>query len=774
MKRVLSLLLIAVLLLSVTLPVPALAVGELPEEGNAPVSAEMESVPQTETEDTQSDADDAIEADAADATEEPAAETAGVPAEGGEAPQMLPPLEREQADAAALTPIPAVAVTVTPPAAGSSAADAAGAVSVPTGAGYSVIPFATCYDQAPAYDDLGNPTTTPFTGSFEGGKTYYMDIGLRADAGYMFQQGGGSYINTTVTVNGATLTSGTNLWIVNTWDETTGMVSYGSLTVSFTVPAASARNYLSSTNGGAIDWEENTSGDAAKIGTVSAGNTIEFAGYYALPAGSSVNLTATPASGYTFKGWYTEWNSTSPNLVSSSATYTWALPTDIGTTLTAAFEEESASGVELTLCINNDSVSDSYSAITTGGAVQISGRPETGFAVSAELAAGSSVTAVAAPDNGYTFVKWTKVDGTEVSTSASYTFDINEEATLVAHFERVYRDVWIDNTVDNSVSHVTGVVHITGSGGTQAGYNPGVTIYSEDASVTFSNPRTAQVQGHIDAAYTQVYGLANTCKSNGKSGEFHMSTTESTGRVWDNRRYETLEDASEPTEVGGTWAFPRTHIASGDYGKETFYRVEANGWVSGYEITVTTEGSGTASADLAASLAGETVTLTATPDTNSRFKEWQVVSGGMTLSGDSFTMPAADVAVKAVFVPIPVYTVTIVTDGGSVSADQTVAEGGRIARPADPVKDGSVFAGWYGDAAFTAAFDFDAPITADTTVYARWTATPTPTATPTASSTASPKTGDDTAAGVWSALTLVSGLALAGLALIGRRRRTDR
>ena len=51
----------------------------------------------------------------------------------------------------------------------------------------------------------------------------------------------------------------------------------------------------------------------------------------------------------------------------------------------------------------------------------------------------------------------------------------------------------------------------------------------------------------------------------------------------------------------------KTHIASGDFGKETFYRVEANGWVKGYSITVSKTGYGTAQADLTESLSEETV-----------------------------------------------------------------------------------------------------------------------------------------------------------------------
>ena len=46
---------------------------------------------------------------------------------------------------------------------------------------------------------------------------------------------------------------------------------------------------------------------------------------------------------------------------------------------------------------------------------------------------------------------------------------------------------------------------------------------------------------------------------------------------------------------------------------------------------------------------GATVTLTATPASGYHFKEWQVISGGVTVSDDKFTMPASDVEIKAVF-----------------------------------------------------------------------------------------------------------------------------
>ena len=41
--------------------------------------------------------------------------------------------------------------------------------------------------------------------------------------------------------------------------------------------------------------------------------------------------------------------------------------------------------------------------------------------------------------------------------------------------------------------------------------------------------------------------------------------------------------------------------------------------------------------------------------------------------------------------------------------------------PTDPTKTGYTFAGWYADEELTTAYDFATPVTADTTLYAKWT-----------------------------------------------------
>ena len=69
--------------------------------------------------------------------------------------------------------------------------------------------------------------------------------------------------------------------------------------------------------------------------------------------------------------------------------------------------------------------------------------------------------------------------------------------------------------------------------------------------------------------------------------------------------------------------------------------------------------------------------------------------------------------------------VTFELDGGVGVGSVTVVSGQTIDKPADPKKDNFIFAGWYTDATFATEFDFTKPITAKTTIYAKWTPEPT-------------------------------------------------
>lgn len=66
------------------------------------------------------------------------------------------------------------------------------------------------------------------------------------------------------------------------------------------------------------------------------------------------------------------------------------------------------------------------------------------------------------------------------------------------------------------------------------------------------------------------------------------------------------------------------------------------------------------------------------------------------------------------------YTVAFDVAGGSAVANQTVVNGQTATEPAAPTREDFEFLGWYVDSEFTSMFNFETPITADTTVYARW------------------------------------------------------
>ena len=112
-----------------------------------------------------------------------------------------------------------------------------------------------------------------------------------------------------------------------------------------------------------------------------------------------------------------------------------------------------------------------------------------------------------------------------------------------------------------------------------------------------------------------------------------------------------------------------------------------------YTVTVTTEGGGTASASPAKAAAGTEITLTATPNTGYHFKEWQVISGGVTIKDNKFLMPSANVEVKAIFEkdapPAPTeFTITVTSgDNGTASASHAKAVvGTEITLTATPNK----------------------------------------------------------------------------------------
>jgi YD repeat-containing protein len=132
-----------------------------------------------------------------------------------------------------------------------------------------------------------------------------------------------------------------------------------------------------------------------------AGGTISGAGTF--NEGSNCTLIATPNTGYTFVRW-----TKNGSQVSTNASYSFTVTENA--TYVAVF---SLNSYAITVSAN-----PSAGGTVTGGGTYNHG---------------SNCTLIATPNTGYTFVRWMK-NGSQVSTNASYSFTVTENATYVAVF----------------------------------------------------------------------------------------------------------------------------------------------------------------------------------------------------------------------------------------------------------------------------------------------------------------------------------------------------
>ena len=147
-----------------------------------------------------------------------------------------------------------------------------------------------------------------------------------------------------------------------------------------------------------------------------------------------------------------------------------------------------------------------------------------------------------------------------------------------------------------------------------------------------------------------------------------------------------------------------------------------------YAVIVRDDGHGTGSADPASATAGTEITLTATPNAGYHFKEWQVMSGDVTVRDDKFTMPSDNVEIKAIFEedapPTPTeYTVTFDGNDGTPSVGSMTTAKQKLTSLPDASRSKHSFNGWYTEKSGGTKITTDTVFSANTTVYAHWTHT---------------------------------------------------
>ena len=148
-----------------------------------------------------------------------------------------------------------------------------------------------------------------------------------------------------------------------------------------------------------------------------------------------------------------------------------------------------------------------------------------------------------------------------------------------------------------------------------------------------------------------------------------------------------------------------------------------------YTVTVSNNGNGTGTATPSTAVAGTEIHLTATPNTSYHFKEWQVISGGVTIKDDKFLMPNDNVEVKAIFEkdapPAPTeFIVTFDGNGGTPSVGSMTTTNQKLTSLPSASRSGSYsFDGWYTEKSGGTKITTATVFSAKTTVYAHWTYT---------------------------------------------------
>lgn len=287
------------------------------------------------------------------------------------------------------------------------------------------------------------------------------------------------------------------------WTENGNVVSTNR---NYTFTVTSNRTLVANFQAQPQNYNISVSANPTNGGTVTGGGSYQ--------QGQSCTVNATPATGYNFVRW-TE----NGQQVSTNASYTFTVTGN--RTLVAQFQLQSFS-------ITASADPNNGGTVTGGGTYNY----------------GQSCTLSATPATGYTFVNWTK-NGQQVSTNASYTFNVTSSGAYVAHFQ--------------IQSYNIAVVAKPANGGTVTG--GGTYTYGQNCTITATANEGYDfinwTENNIPVSTNPSYSF-NVTGNHSFAANFELQTLEITATV-------------EPAE-GGTATGGGTYT----YGDEVTITVETN------------------------------------------------------------------------------------------------------------------------------------------------------------------------------------------------------
>ena len=398
----------------------------------------------------------------------------------------------------------------------------------------------------------------------------------------------------------------------------------------------------------------------------SAGGSVSGGGTY--NHGSTCTLTATANTGYTFTNW-----TKNGTVVSTSANYSFTVTG--GGTYVANFSP------------------NSYT-------ISVSANPSSGGTVSGggTYNYGSTCTLIATPATGYNFVRWTK-NGSQVSTSASYSFTVTENASYVAVFSlKSYTiSASASPSAGGSVSGAGTYNHgstctltaTTNTGYTFMNWTKNGSVVSTNANYSFTVTGSGTyVANFIQNTYT-ISASANPSSGGTVSGggsynygsTCNLTATPATG-------YNFVRWTKNGTQVSTSASYSFTVTENASY--VAVFSLKS--------YTISASASPTAGGSVSGAGTydhGSTCTLTATPATGYNFVRWTKNGSQVSTSASySFTV-TANASYVAVF-SLNSYTISASaspTTGGSVSGAGTYNHGSTCTMMAT-ANEGYVFTNW--------------------------------------------------------------------------------
>lgn len=391
----------------------------------------------------------------------------------------------------------------------------------------------------------------------------------------------------------------------------------------------------------------------------SAGGTIAASSqtaYY----GDTINLTSDIQTGYRFNSW---------NVTTAG-----------GQTVSVTNNSFTMPASDVNIRANITHVVYSVGVIQPTGAT-ISASPGSGFY-------GDTVTLTSTPQTGYRFLGWNVTTaGGQTVTVTGNTFTLPaDNVTVRANVEHIQYTLTVIPTTGITVTAPATAYYlnaVTLNKTVSTGYRflswNVTTAGGQSVSVSgdsFTMPPdnvTIQALGEkivYNITELQPEGgsvLAN--RSNATYGDqVSLTSVPSTGYRFVS--WNVTADGVPVTVTGNTFSMPAANVTvSAVYEKIV------------YDVTVVTNTAGTITTNRSTATYGDLVSVSASPVIGYNFESWNVTTDGgqqVSVTNDSFVMPAANVSVAAVF-SSATYTVTVAqTTGGNTTVSQSAANPGTV------------------------------------------------------------------------------------------------